>query len=581
MRIVSFSVRNFRSISKTAKLRFHDGITTLIGPNNEGKSNILLALVAALDVASRLHHYTLLRGGRLYAPHLGDRVYRWAADFPVALQATVPRGRSEFDLEFELTTSEVAAFRSEIQSSLNGTLPIRIELGQEEPKFAVRKRGPGGKALSAKASKIARFIGNRIDLLYIPAIRPASAATSVIEQMVAMQLSSLQQNAEYKAAMARVEELQQPLLRTIGKSISETLKVFLPDVRDVNVAIPSEQRYRNLARSVEVTIDDGTPTSLSRKGDGVQSLAALGMMRHAAQQQGQAKRLVLAIEEPESHLHPHAIHELKKVLDDLANQHQVIITTHCPLFVERREIAANILVADNVAEPARDVRHIRDIMGIRVSDNLVSAEVLLMVEGDQDRTAVRSLLSHHSIRLRKALSSGVLAIDVLGGGSNLSYKLTLAREAMCIAHSLIDNDLAGREAVKRAMESGILAIVDLTHTNCPGMAQSELEDFYDAQLIAQSIATEYGVIATDRLFTGTNKKWTDRMRELFQNSGKPWDDSVAMNLKWLVAREVARSPGKALHASRRAVFDALVGALERKLGYTPTDGEVLNSSSGT
>ena len=56
-------------------------------------------------------------------------------------------------------------------------------------------------------------------------------------------------------------------------------------------------------------------------------------------------------------------------------------------------------------------------MGVRVSDNLVAAEVLLLVEGEEDRTCMRTLLSHYSSKLAAALQSGVLAIDTLGGGS--------------------------------------------------------------------------------------------------------------------------------------------------------------------
>lgn len=136
---------------------------------------------------------------------------------------------------------------------------------------------------------------------------------------------------------------------------------------------------------------------------------------------------------------------------------------------------------------------------------------------------------------------------------------------MCVTHALVDNDLAGREAVKRAVDAGILAIADLTYTNCPGMHQSELEDFYDAAIIGPPIASKYGVFGGDRLFTATSKKWSERMKELFLSSGKPWDDALLMGLKWLVASEVCAAPAKAIHSSRRAVFDALVSALEQKV----------------
>lgn len=48
MQLVAFSVTNYRSITKASKLPFRQK-TVLIGPNNEGKSNILRALVTALE----------------------------------------------------------------------------------------------------------------------------------------------------------------------------------------------------------------------------------------------------------------------------------------------------------------------------------------------------------------------------------------------------------------------------------------------------------------------------------------------------------------------------------------------------
>jgi predicted ATPase len=47
MRLVSFSVENYRSITKARRIPLAAS-TVLIGPNNEGKSNILRALSVAM-----------------------------------------------------------------------------------------------------------------------------------------------------------------------------------------------------------------------------------------------------------------------------------------------------------------------------------------------------------------------------------------------------------------------------------------------------------------------------------------------------------------------------------------------------
>jgi putative ATP-dependent endonuclease of the OLD family len=56
-----------------------------------------------------------------------------------------------------------------------------------------------------------------------------------------------------------------------------------------------------------MVVDDGTATDLQLKGDGVQSLAAISLIRHVSEERSGERELVLAIEEPEAHLRPRAV----------------------------------------------------------------------------------------------------------------------------------------------------------------------------------------------------------------------------------------------------------------------------------
>lgn len=368
MKLVSFSIKNYRSITKAHKLPIGN-LVVLIGPNNEGKSNILRALVTALRILSRLA-VTIRTQDRIARGHVRTDIYDWERDYPVALQETNPAGESVFDLEFELTNEELNDFRREVKSKLTGTLPIRLEIGAGPPRFKVAVRGPGQKVLSKKEVVIARFVGRRIDHQYIPAIRSARAALEVVENMLERELLFAEADPRYQRALRRIEEVQQPILDAVSANIQQTLVQFLPDVKGVSVTIAREQRYSALRRSCKVVIDDGTPTDLELKGDGVKSLAAISLLRRASESGARGRQIILAIEEPESHLHPRAIHELRNVLYELAERYQVIITTHCPALVDRRDIKRNILVEASKAREAKSIRHIRDVLGVRTSDNL-------------------------------------------------------------------------------------------------------------------------------------------------------------------------------------------------------------------
>jgi putative ATP-dependent endonuclease of the OLD family len=90
MKLVSFSVTNYRSITKAYRLPIRQSVI-LIGPNNEGKSNILRALVTSLEVLSNLGRVRIMRG-RLRGPLLTGTIYDWATDYPISLQETKPDG---------------------------------------------------------------------------------------------------------------------------------------------------------------------------------------------------------------------------------------------------------------------------------------------------------------------------------------------------------------------------------------------------------------------------------------------------------------------------------------------------------
>jgi putative ATP-dependent endonuclease of the OLD family len=116
----------------------------------------------------------------------------------------------------------------------------------------------------------------------------------------------------------------------------------------------------DIGRGFSVIVDDGTATDLTLKGDGVQSLAALALTQHYSRERARAREFILAVEEPEAHLHPRAIHRLRDTLRETASTQQVIITTHSPLFVNRLDLSSNIIVRKNRAQPGRSVQELRE-----------------------------------------------------------------------------------------------------------------------------------------------------------------------------------------------------------------------------
>lgn len=213
------------------------------------------------------------------------------------------------------------------------------------------------------------------------------------------------------------------------------------------------------------------------------------------------------------------------MISDIAQKHQVIMTTHCPLFVDRSSIKSNVIVHSNKAIPAKDVRQIRDILGVRASDNLQHAELILVVEGEDDRRSLRSLLKQHSTAIANAIQQQSLGFESLHGGTNLSYKLSQIREAMCLAHSFLDHDSCGLSAQRKAEQDGLLSMADVTFVVCGGQQESEFGDMLNEGIYATMLQNKYGVSVQSPKFKG-NDKWSDRLKAAFKHQGKPWSDAL-------------------------------------------------------
>ncbi|WP_434686746.1 ATP-dependent nuclease [Pseudanabaena minima] len=557
MKLVNFSVTNFRSITTAHKIPI-SSTTVLIGKNNEGKSNILKALFITMKVLQE-HAASRRVVGVRNRYRTDESFYVWERDFPINLQNRKSGNQSIFRLEFELNEEEILEFKEAIKSSLNGTLPIEIKMGKENiPSIRVCKGGKAAANLNSQSKRIADFISQKISFNYIPAVRTDKQALLVIDNMLSQELRILEGNQEYQNALNIIKELQQPILDKLAERIKEPLSEFLPNMTEVKIEIPEQERRTALRKEFNVIIDDGTPTNIEFKGDGVKSLAALALLKNRYVE-GSAS--IVAIEEPESHLHPAAIHQLTEIITSLSSTSQVIITTHNPSFVDRQHLKSNVIIDNGKASPAKSIKAIRELLGVRASDNLINANYALVVEGAEDAIALKSLLPFLNEKLEKFMKNNLLVIEPIGGAGNLSYKLSLLNNSLCIYHVLLDNDDAGRQSYDKASKEGLVTIKNCTMLNCLGMNDSEFEDCLEVSLYKQKIYDEFGVDLEDPSFR-CKLKWSVRMKSVFMNQGKRWNENIEHNVKRVVSECVAENPEKSLNAYKRKSLDALVTALE-------------------
>ncbi len=474
--------------------------------------------------------------------------------------------KTKFRYEFELNNAERTELHTQtgINLTTNLIVEIIIEPNNEwNPEVKFRKQGSGAVKLNKHRHQIADFIEQRLQLQYISTIRSTEDCMENVELLIERELLQLELDPKYKKAIETITKQQKKLLDNVSGMLTATLQKFIPKVDAVKISSEDSIR-RSLRRSSSIWINDGENTLLDMKGSGVQSLTTISVAYHFTKTNIVNDSLVLIVDEPESHLHPDAIYHLREVLKEISADHQVIIATHSPLLVDRFTLKNNIIVNDHKAHSARNIKEIREILGTRLSDNLINAQGVVLVEGENDKKLLMSWLSKVSNKIAKAIDGGQLIFHSLGTVSALGYQSSIWKSNLCKIYAIIDNDAASN----RALADGVAA-KQLDHTEYRMIEKNaslecELEDMIDSKIYKSILQSRYGVDLDRPAFLSSLKKWSDRVKDSFESQGKAFNDATKAELKFLVTN-LAETTQDSLDSRRRAEIVNWVSDIEKLL----------------
>lgn len=540
MKLISLEVQNYRNIT-TPTTVFLKNYTVFIGKNNEGKSNLLRALHCGVNLLS-----FATRATRSRPPFRMREYYDITRDYPVSPNDS---SGTYFILQIEFSEDEISELEKK-DITIKDSIYIKIFLDTDRgfPSFKILRKGKGINKIIEKESIIYNFINSELICTYICAVRTADQSRDVAREMIDDILQPLLDDANFRKAVKNVRKLQEPFIKEVSSMIYDELKVFLPDIKCVDIETPFSRRAFSI-RDCSLWIDDGTITPLEEKGDGVQSIASICMLRNRNKNNSS---LVVAIEEPEAHLHQGAIHHLRNVLREISNNSQVVITTHNPAFIDRTQMTSCHIIEGGVATRAEKIDDIRNMLGIKLSDSLIGSDFIIIVEGEDDSIVLRAYLEKESSVISSALKDGLLDVVYAGGASKISDCILFYERYLCNIVCVLDDDEAGKQAVQSIRSKGILRDRDIFLMNCNGYSVSELEDMFTLDAYTPIMKTEYGIDCNipeiKRIIRGSRHKWSDRIEKCFLKAGKTWDDATEKSLKVSVAKKVSSNP--------QAYFDA-------------------------
>lgn len=470
MQLTRLKIQHYRGIKE---LELALGPTTvLIGENNCGKTTILHALRACL--------YALRSAGRVspfeeFDLHFSDRAADPTTAPPIVITLTFeeatpgewsneimqrlggdggvivlvpPDDRSRVELR---VTAKYSAVTLDIETAFEfldaagSPLPPRnrtrlTSLQQLRPLFYLSAMRDAGKEFSRSSQFWSPFVKNsQID---------ETKKAAIEEQLESINAQIIEAHGTFKGVREHLAKVRE--LVALGEQ----------DVVSVD-AVPA--RVFDMLNRTQVSIASSTGARLpiGRHGEGTQSLTVLMLFdaflkSELARKQGiKESRPIVALEEPEAHLHPSAVRTLWKTIRDIDGQK--VIATHSGDLLSEVELTAVRRIYKSrgqvrvgaISEGLLDPRDARkfDFLVRRTRGELFFARCWLLGEGEVEAILFAGVAQVLNLDLEQA---GVRCVEYRLG--DIDYFIDAANALGISWHCLTDGDSQGISDSKKAAD---------------------------------------------------------------------------------------------------------------------------------
>ena len=293
---------------------------------------------------------------------------------------------------------------------------------------------------------------------------------------------------------------------------------------------PNNQRPAGVASSIQVQ-EGALAVSIGMTGEGSQAiLRLLDQLECGAQ--------VMAIEEPESHLHPALIKKVGQLLSASADSgRQLFVSTHSPFLIDRSSLHNFFVVkSDNGTDispmNSEKLRELLLDIGMKPSDVLF-CDAILLVEGYSDELCFYSL----SNTIRTPLAGQHVKVVRSNGKSRAKYKIgfwsEVGRDAGIPLYLILDK--GAEPEAKDAVERG-----QIPEERCLILSKGELEDYYPWPAIKEALNSSFGIEIEEPIPSGS------RVSELRKRlggkwKGNTWKPRLAESVAGIITREDVES----------------------------------------
>lgn len=354
MLIKSIHIKNFRSIKDSGVIPDITKIFALIGRNNAGKSSFLKAIQVAFD------------------------------------KRTIDANDFHKDTENDI---EITCVLERNNAGVKDETELKVVYSKKTLKPTYYIDG-------AEAKKKKDYTDVLPELLSISDIRNPkdSMTTDGNRTTLLKQILKLREDSEDDDLTTRFAALSQQIAELKERESTEISKRITQKFRDVvgeqsfSITItPDVDLEKGVSYTTGITdhdIPNAKTVDILNSGTGLQSMYLLSLLEVFSEMSVKDNQAILIVEEPEVYLHPTYQRQMFAALRRIAEQNQVIFTTHSPIMIADiwlTESVRQIRLNENGETQVESVK-VEDVineLGIRYED-VLNPRLVVFVEGKND-----------------------------------------------------------------------------------------------------------------------------------------------------------------------------------------------------
>ena len=539
MLLTNLKIEHYRGI-KSLELELAP-TTVLVGENNCGKTTVLHALRACLQ--------TLRSSGRAspfdeFDLHFDSRAADPTTAPPIAITLTFEEstpGEWSDEVEQKLggDGGVIALMPPDDRSRVQLRVSAEYSKVTQDIDTTFEFLDAAGKPLPAKNRSRLGSLQQLRPLFYLSALRDAGKEFSRTSQFWSPFVKNSQIDETTKADIEKqLETINAQIIEAHGTfkgvrehlgKVQELVALGGQDVVSVD-AVPA--RVFDMLNRTQVSIASATGARLpiGRHGEGTQSLTVLMLFdaflkSELARKQGvKESKPIVALEEPEAHLHPNAVRALWKTIDDIDGQ-KLVATHSGDLLSEvdvysirrlyRKEKTVRVGVLQTGALDERQLQKF-DHFVRRTRGELFFARVWVLVEGETDVIILSGAARVLGLDLEQ---SAVRLVEYAQVG--LSTFITAADSLGVAWHVFSDGDAAGlktattvRNALSGRSEGEHLTLLPKGDPVEPYLCRNGFMDVYELHANEQN-RVRYITVDKD------NDAYPEQLYKCLPNNGKP------------------------------------------------------------